>query len=90
MKGFLFADVTGNKLGHLKHADLGLAAKDCLEFVVGIDLGPLGFILKIVFLDINPELLGKLRAGERRGADNGGEQGVRRDRGHEFSIRFTS
>ena len=60
------------------------------HFVVGIDLGPDLLVLEAVLLDVGPELLGELRAGERGRTNNRGERGVGSDRFHECSVRFTS
>jgi hypothetical protein len=52
-------DVTRDELGHLEHADLALAIENRSERVVGVDLSPFGFVLKAVFLDVVPKLLGQ-------------------------------
>ena len=47
----------GNKLGHLEHADLALAAEYSFQLVIGVNHGLLGFVLQSVLLDILPEFL---------------------------------
>jgi hypothetical protein len=66
-------NVARDELGHLEHADLGLAAEDGLEGGIGVDHLPVLLVLETVLLDVVPELLGELRAGQRLGADDGGE-----------------
>ncbi len=50
----------GDELSHLKHVDDGLATEDCFEVGVSIDIALVGRILKIVLLDIDPQLLDDL------------------------------
>src|ERR1035437_2505681 len=83
-------DVARDELGHLEHADLGLATKDGLEGVVGIDLRADLLVLQAILLDVDPELLGELRAGQRGRANDGSEFGIGCDGFHERGVRFTS
>src|SRR5664280_1771090 len=85
--GDLARNVTGNQLGHFEHADLGLAVKHGLQLVISIDLGLYLLVLQTVLLDVIPQFLGELGAGQRLAANNGGKDGVRGDRGHELSVR---
>jgi len=67
----LLRQMSGNQLGHLKHADLLFAVENCLQCVVRIDEGFLLGVLKLVLLDVFPKLLGKLSTRKRFRADNG-------------------
>jgi|Laugresu1bdmlbdd_1035124.scaffolds.fasta_scaffold42879_2 hypothetical protein len=83
-----------DELGHLEHGDLGLPAEDRLEERVGVDVALVLGVLEIVFFDVVPDFLGELAAGERGGADNGRENGVRlngfEEGGIDFAFRFGS
>src|SRR4028119_151468 len=59
-------------LVHLEHADRFLA-EDLLQLVVGIDLPPILGVLKIVLLDIGPDLADDLATREVVLADDLGE-----------------
>jgi len=83
----LLRHVPGDQLGHLEHADLGLAIEHGLQLVIGIDHGLHLLVLKTILLDVVPQFLGELGPGQRFAADNSGKNGVRSDRGHELSIR---
>jgi len=72
-------DVRRNELRHLEHADLLLAAEDRFEGWVGVDHCPLLGILKIVLLDVVPELFGHLATGQRFCADDHAEPLLRFD-----------
>jgi len=65
--------VLRDELGHLEHADLALATEDNLQRGIGIDLLLVLLVLETVLLDVVPELLGELRAGERLRAYDGRE-----------------
>jgi len=52
-----------DELSHLEHAHLALAVENRSERVVGVDLSPLGFVLKAVLLDVVPKLLGQFGTG---------------------------
>src|SRR6266446_3483430 len=84
----LLLQVPGDELRHLEHRNGLLAVEDGLERVVGIDLGLFLGVLKLVFLDVNPELLGEFRARERIGTNDGSELLVRLDGLHECCVRF--
>ena len=62
--GTLLNEVAGNELGQLEHADGLLAVEHGLESGVGVDLGADLLVLEVILLDVLPELLGELRAGE--------------------------
>src|SRR5471032_373934 len=66
-------NVARDELGHLEHRNLRLAAEHDLELVVGVDLGPDLLVLQTVLLDVRPELLGELRAGEGGRANDSSE-----------------
>ena len=83
-------NVTRDELRHLEHRDLGFAAEHGLQLVVSVDLSADLCVLQLVLLDVSPELLGELRAGQRGRADDSSESRIGRDRFHERSIRFTS
>ena len=83
-------DVLADQLGHVEHADLSLAIEDDLHGGVGIDHALVLFVLKTVLLDISPELLGELCAGQWIGTDDGGKRGIRLNRLHESGVRFAS
>lgn len=59
-----------DELRHFKHAHLTLAPENLLERCVSIDVALILRILKVVLLDIYPELLNYLRARHRALADN--------------------
>ena len=65
MSGELLFDVRRNELGHLEHADLLLTAENGLEGRIGVNLGPLLRVLKVILFDVVPELLDHLAAGQR-------------------------
>jgi hypothetical protein len=54
-----------HELRHLEHAHAALAAEDCLERRVGVDLPLVLGVLELVLLDVDPELLGDFGAGGR-------------------------
>lgn len=81
-------DVTGDELGHLKHADLGFAIEHGFEGGVGVDEGLLGGILKLVLLDVVPEFLGEFATGDRGRSDDGGQNFVRLHWLHEGCVWF--
>ena len=57
-----FRDLTNvarDEFGHLEHAHLALAVENRAERIVGVDLRSLGLVLKTVFLDVVPKLLGQ-------------------------------
>src|SRR5687767_5351791 len=76
-----------DKLGHLEHVDLGLAAKHGLQRVVRLDHAFVLLVLQAVLLDVGPELLGDLGAWERLGANNFSQRGAWRNRPHERGVR---
>jgi hypothetical protein len=79
-------NVARDELRHLEHADLALAVEYGPHRVVGVDLGSLRFVLKTVFLNIVPKLLGKLGTRQRLRADDSGELVVGLDWSHEGGI----
>ena len=83
------ADMSGDELGHLEHADLALAVEDGLERVVRIDHRSFFLILATVLLDVVPELLGELGTGKRFRADDCGKLFVGLHRSHEGGVGFT-
>src|SRR6478736_1639332 len=83
-------EVLADQLGHVEHADLRLATEHGLEGVVGVDHAAVLLVLKTVLLDVHPELLGELRAGEGLFTNDQGELGVGGDRLHERGVGFTS
>jgi len=58
-----------DRLGHLKHIQF-LAAKDWLQLVVSQDFPSVLRILKIVLLDVGPNLFCDFTSGQRFCADN--------------------
>ena len=62
----------------------------CRGGFVGIDLRLHLLVLQAILLDVGPELLGELRAGQWVRANNGRQGGVGRDRFHECGVWFTS
>src|SRR5262245_33504868 len=77
-----------DKLGHLEHADLLLAAEDLLEAFVRIDYSAVLAVLQLVLLDVVPELLGHLSAWHRLRPDHVGERFARRQRLHKCGARL--
>ena len=62
-----------DELGHVEHADLSFATENNLEGGVGVDVAAVLFVLKTILLDVRPELLGELSAGERRSTNDWGK-----------------
>jgi len=81
-------DVTRHKLGHFKHRHLSFAAEDRFQVFVCIDQGLFLLILKAVLLDVVPDFLRQLTAGEWLGSDDLGQYGVRLNGFHEGGVRF--
>ncbi len=75
-------------LGHLEHRDLSLAAKHRSQFVIGIDISPVFAVLKIMTLDVGPDLLGNLGSRHGVAADNRRECGTGHHRFHECRVRL--
>jgi hypothetical protein len=80
--------VARDVLVHLEHGDLLLAVEDRLQHFVSVDLGPLFLVLKIVLLDVDPQLGNDLGAGKRLGADNRGQFIIRLDGLEEGGVGF--
>ena len=78
--------MAANHFGHLEHVDLALAAENRLEDRVGPDHGTFVGILKIVFLDVVPELLGHLSSGEGFLAYDFRQRAIRLNRSHERGV----
>ena len=79
----------GNEFGHLEHADFRLAAENRFEQSVGVDHPSIYVILKPVFLDVVPELLGDLRSRKRPVAYYCLEGGTAGHRFHKCRIGLT-
>src|SRR5260221_12377836 len=69
--------VLADKLRHLEHVDLRLAAEHRLERVVRFDHPLVLLVLQAVLLDVGPQLLGDLGAGARFGSLDFAERSVR-------------
>jgi hypothetical protein len=82
-------DVSGDQFGHFEHADLLFTVENGLKSSVGIDQGFLFRVLKLVGLDVVPELFGELGPRQRLGADDGRKNGIGLNRLHEGGIWFT-
>src|SRR5690606_11220725 len=70
---------------HLEHVHLRLA-EDRAQAVVGLDHALVLLVLQAVLLDVRPELLGQLGAGQRLGANDFRELRARRDGRHERGV----
>ncbi len=70
--------MSGNKLGHLKHADLRLTTENGGELVIRIDHALVLFVLESMRLDIVPQLL----------SDFGARHGTLTYDGSEFGAHF--
>src|SRR5579862_6332111 len=81
-------EVLGDERRHLEHADLLLALEHGLQHVVGIDHAPVLRILKPVLLDVDPELLRHLAAGEGLGSGHLRELVARLKGLHERAVHF--
>ena len=81
--GCVVGDISGET------AEIEGTVEDSLQLIVGIDLRAHLRILKVVLLDIHPELFGQLRARKGFGTNHSGESVVRCDRFHECCIGFT-
>src|SRR5690349_15844469 len=81
--------VFADQLGHLEHRDGFLAAENCFQRVVSVDVGSLFLVLEPLLLDVGPQFLGDLGARNRLGADHHAESGVRLHRFHECRVRFS-
>ena len=88
MSGELLFDVRRNELGHLEHADLLLTAENGLEGWVGVNLGPLLRVLKVILLDVVPEPLGEFTARSCFWSDDRAQHGIGLNRLHERGVRF--
>ena|SRR3989344_254106 len=66
----LLLHVRRDELCHLEHRDLALAAEDSLQLVVGEDIPLIRRILKVILLDVDPELLDHFSPRERTFADD--------------------
>src|SRR5437660_6047290 len=51
-------EVVRDQFGHLEHRYLPFAAEDLTQLVVSVDQAPVDGILKLVLLDVVPNLLG--------------------------------
>lgn len=80
--------MAGDEFGHLEHAHALLAIEDSLQRVVSIDLGLLLRVLKLVFLDVVPKLLGQIGARKRLGTDDLGEGLIWLNRLEEGGVSF--
>ena len=67
------ANVSRDKFCHLEHINLTLAVENRLERSVRIDLSSFFLVLKIVLLDVAPQLLREFRSGKGIRADNSGQ-----------------
>src|SRR5581483_8893500 len=81
-------DVLVHELGHLEHRDLALSTKHRLQLVVGVDHAAFLRILKVVPLDVRPELLRDLGTRQRIVADDRTERRIRLLRRHERGVGF--
>src|SRR3989344_7610890 len=81
-------EVCGDELRHLEHVDAFAAAEDFLEVRIRIDLPLILRILKILRLDVHPELLRHFRTGHRSFPDNCREVSADTERLHKCCIRF--
>jgi len=77
-----------DEFGHLEHTYLTLAVKDRSERIVRIDLRPLLFVLKTVFLNIVPELLRQFGTRKWRRTDDSCELVIGLDWSHEGRVRL--
>src|SRR4051812_37404199 len=80
-------EVLVDELRHLEHRDATLAAEYRLELVVSDDHAALLRILKVVPLDVAPELLGDFRARHAVVANDCAERRGRLHRLHERRVR---
>lgn len=67
----------GDVLGHLEHCDLALAAEDCLESGIRIDVAPVLRVLETVFLDVVPDFFSEFATGKRSGSYDCGQNIIR-------------
>src|ERR1700732_5560477 len=77
-----------NEFGHFKHCYFFFAAKDSLQFFISNDVALVGWILKILGLDIFPDLLGHFSAWQWCRTDDFGQDCRWCHRLHERSIWF--
>ena len=75
-----------DQLGHLEHRDLGLL-EDFLQLGIRIDHALVRLVLKVVLLDVFPDLLGHFGARHGLVADHRGERGAGRHGLHEGGVR---
>lgn len=80
--------MSGDKLGHLEHADLALTVEHGTKSVIGINLRAFLFILTTVFLDVVPQFLRELGTREWFRANDGREFFIRLDGAHECGVRL--
>src|SRR5262245_49060137 len=80
--------VLRDELRHLEHAHLALPAENRTKLFVRVDHGALGLVLKLVLLDVRPQLLRDLGARNGLAAHDLGERAGRSQRLHERGIRL--
>lgn len=76
----------GDQLGHLKHGNGALAAKNGLKVVIGIDVALVGGVLEAMLFNILPKLFNYLRARHWARANHGGELIAHLERLHKRGI----
>ena len=81
-------NVARDELRHLEHTDLALAVENRSKRIVGVDLSSLYLVLKTVFLDVVPKLLGQLGTRQWFRTNDGGKLVVWLNWSHEGGIRF--
>src|SRR5207248_8028627 len=82
------ADVFENQFCHFEHRDLIAAPEDVLQLLVGVDAGPIAFVLKFVLPDIVPEFPSHFSSWHRFIADDCRQLFIRLDWFHKGLARF--
>ena len=65
--------VLGDQLGHFKHADLSLTAKNFFQVFIGIYIALILLILQAVLFDVDPKFFNDFGAGHRALTNHRGE-----------------
>ena len=83
LKGLL--QVLANQAGQFKHGHLGFA-KDRAQFVIGIDVALVDFVLQAMLFDVCPHLADHLGASQRSSTHHSGQSGAGGQCTHECGI----
>ena len=69
LREYCLGDVRGDELRHLEHRHFALT-EDSLQLLIREDVALVGWILKVVLLDVDPKLFDYFGSGHRAGTHN--------------------